>query len=99
MAKGGMCGERGTCGKGGMHGRGCAWSGCGRGCVHGMGVCMAWGHTWQMGMCAGETATEAVGTHSCLVKCLPKNHIKLKKNGPRWKRVPSIPPPRSATTI
>ena len=42
-----MCGEGGPC-VAREHDRGCAW----------------WGeHVWQGGMRAGETATEASGTH------------------------------------
>ena len=51
--------------KGGMHGRGGhAWKGTYMaGGMHGRGTCMAGGHAWQGDMCAGQTATEAGGTH------------------------------------
>ena len=64
-----MCGREGVRGGGGH-----AWQGVGMvgmgwcGCVHDMG-----GHVWFRGCVAGETATEAGGTHltgmhSCIFK-------------------------------
>ena len=56
---GGHVWQGGHAWQGGMHGRGHIWQ----------GACMAGGHVWQGGhawqgdMCAGQTATEAGGTH------------------------------------